>query len=95
MVKKLSKYRENNTKAPWVGEKKAAIKNKKTCNLAEQSEKGMTNMVKNLISFVLMILVPINAGTLHPKPINIMTKARPSNPIFSIILSIKKAALEK
>ncbi|OPZ76561.1 MAG: hypothetical protein BWY78_01332 [Alphaproteobacteria bacterium ADurb.Bin438] len=48
-----------------------------------------------ILSLVLVkVLVPINAGTVQPKPTNIGTKAVPESPNIFINLSIKKAILD-
>jgi hypothetical protein len=95
IIRKLKRYIENNTRAPSCASKKMAVKKRNTCNLAEHREKGITSMVKNLVLFDRMILEPIRAGTLHPKPNKIITNPRPSSPIFSMNLSMINADLDK
>ncbi len=62
-----------------------------TTILALHGTRGTSNRVNNLARLDSMILVPITAGTLHPKPRNKGMKDFPCSPMRCMNLSIAKA----
>ncbi len=88
---KLTAYRLASTSGAAWREKNAAARNTSTCSRAEHRENGIASIDSSRDPRERSTRVPMIAGTLQPRPISCMTKARPSRPSRDIQRSIRKA----